>query len=714
MQRRMSFRIDMNTCARIIGGFFAVWTVLFLIHFALGTSFVSAQVSDPSAITVSNLTTTSDADGKAETISGTASNYGTTTALTIAAATPGGSFPQTLSAPIGTGGKFTVTMSSLFPGERYLYSIFDPLGKTVSEGNFFITADPNSGKATPPTTATATATPSDTSVLISGSADPKGATTVAVFYQHDGSTGTPGEWHATVDLAYKFSATITGLDANTKYVYWVKTEDGTSLVSQQRFTTKVSTGTGTGGGTSGGTTGGTSGTTTGGTTTGGTASGPLGTPDTTSPAKAKAFFTPSGTTASVVVMVTGRYFDEGVVIKYGTSAKSLTGSEYALFDGLRMDHGVNGNAYTGTFFGLKPLTQYYYEVLGTDGSKLMTAPATFSTTVGTTNDVYRFNVVLGMDASEVKATEATISGRVALVTNTIDVRIDINGDGTYDSVKTPPVGSDKTFKFKVTDLQPDHVYSFVATKVGDPTVLLTYRQSFKTTAVGFAPYVVSVTDTTAKIASKFTDGVQSPGVIFGTDETDISTTPIALTKGSDGLYTANLSGLKADTAYIYKIVGKDKDGKVINYSNAYSFLTAKTGDTIVPTVPQIADATPVTPIKYKGFGIVTCKGGLVTDAAKQGKPVGQQACGFPELILLIANIIDFLIFLVAPIIATAVILVAGWLIMTAGGSAENVTKAKGMFMKAVIGLVLAMGAWIIVKFVLVTLGYDDTIFAHFY
>ena len=132
-----------------------------------------------------------------------------------------------------------------------------------------------------------------------------------------------------------------------------------------------------------------------------------------------------------------------------------------------------------------------------------------------------------------------------------------------------------------------------------------------------------------------------------------------------------------------------------------------------------AQTTTTPPITYTGGALVQCgngvNGGIVSDPATAGGvPVGEQSCGFPQLMQLISRIIDFLLFLVAPIIAAGIILWSGILVLTAAGSTENISKAKGMFTKAVIGLVIALSAWLIVKFIFVSLGYDTTLFPTFY
>lgn len=93
---------------------------------------------------------------------------------------------------------------------------------------------------------------------------------------------------------------------------------------------------------------------------------------------------------------------------------------------------------------------------------------------------------------------------------------------------------------------------------------------------------------------------------------------------------------------------------------------------------------------------------------------GRQACGFPQLIQLLINIMDFLLFIVAPIIMVLTILYAGFLMLFSGGSTENISKAKGLFLKAVIGMAIAMSAWIFIKFILVTLKVDTKVFPAFW
>ena len=79
-------------------------------------------------------------------------------------------------------------------------------------------------------------------------------------------------------------------------------------------------------------------------------------------------------------------------------------------------------------------------------------------------------------------------------------------------------------------------------------------------------------------------------------------------------------------------------------------------------------------------------------------------CTFESLILLINNVLKFIFTKLAVPIAAIMFVYAGFLLVTAqGGEAKG--KAKTIFTNTVLGLVLAAGAYLIVKLVLVTLGY---------
>jgi amino acid transporter len=96
-------------------------------------------------------------------------------------------------------------------------------------------------------------------------------------------------------------------------------------------------------------------------------------------------------------------------------------------------------------------------------------------------------------------------------------------------------------------------------------------------------------------------------------------------------------------------------------------------------------------------GIIPCG----TDAT------GNKQCKFNDLIELVYNLINFVIKYLALPIAGIMFAYAGILLVTAPGD-ESKTKAKNIFMNVVWGLILAVGAWIIVTTFLSIAGYRDT------
>jgi hypothetical protein len=85
-------------------------------------------------------------------------------------------------------------------------------------------------------------------------------------------------------------------------------------------------------------------------------------------------------------------------------------------------------------------------------------------------------------------------------------------------------------------------------------------------------------------------------------------------------------------------------------------------------------------------------------------------CGFDELLGLVGAIINFILGKMVLPIAAILLAYVGFLYLSSGSNPANRTKAKEILWKLVVGLVIALAAWLIVRTILVTLGYDDTIF----
>ena len=87
-----------------------------------------------------------------------------------------------------------------------------------------------------------------------------------------------------------------------------------------------------------------------------------------------------------------------------------------------------------------------------------------------------------------------------------------------------------------------------------------------------------------------------------------------------------------------------------------------------------------------------------------------EPCDFNYLMTLINNIISFILITLATPIFALIIIYAGWLYIRCGGSSENVSKAKHIFKNALIGYVIALAAWLIVKSILAALGFTGETF----
>ena len=83
--------------------------------------------------------------------------------------------------------------------------------------------------------------------------------------------------------------------------------------------------------------------------------------------------------------------------------------------------------------------------------------------------------------------------------------------------------------------------------------------------------------------------------------------------------------------------------------------------------------------------------------------------GWRELLLLVNNLVTFALKYMATPIAAIMFAYAGFIMVTAGEESSSAkTKAKGIFLNTVIGFVLALAAWLIVRLLLEILGWNGS------
>ncbi len=105
---------------------------------------------------------------------------------------------------------------------------------------------------------------------------------------------------------------------------------------------------------------------------------------------------------------------------------------------------------------------------------------------------------------------------------------------------------------------------------------------------------------------------------------------------------------------------------------------------------------------YKGI-VPKCN---ITGSLNESGDDFAEPCGFTALIELINNVINFLLVWFATPLAAVILAYAGFTYLTSGGSAEKATKAKHMLTSMIMGYVIALAAWLIIKTILSAVGFE--------
>ncbi len=115
----------------------------------------------------------------------------------------------------------------------------------------------------------------------------------------------------------------------------------------------------------------------------------------------------------------------------------------------------------------------------------------------------------------------------------------------------------------------------------------------------------------------------------------------------------------------------------------------------VIVIALVMISMPLVPSVSYALEIVPC--GNEPDAVTAAK-----SCNFDKLILLAQRVMDFMIFISIPI-ATIIFTYVGVLILTSQGNTGTITKAKGIAWNVLIGFIVILSAWLLVRTILVIL-----------
>ena len=114
------------------------------------------------------------------------------------------------------------------------------------------------------------------------------------------------------------------------------------------------------------------------------------------------------------------------------------------------------------------------------------------------------------------------------------------------------------------------------------------------------------------------------------------------------------------------------------------------------TDPACADANG-------NYGLIQCGcGAPVIDATTKRCT---NCCEIDDFFGVIMRIYNFLVTMIATPLAVVAISIGAILMMTSAGNPNLMSKGKGIFWMAIIGLVLVFGSYLIINFVLKTIGY---------
>jgi hypothetical protein len=173
--------------------------------------------------------------------------------------------------------------------------------------------------------------------------------------------------------------------------------------------------------------------------------------------------------------------------------------------------------------------------------------------------------------------------------------------------------------------------------------------------------------------------VHAQGVSFKRDPLcgDITTTCCdgkdnQIGDGQDYGYGVGQGDGKAD---FYGLIGQ-KDGKI--------FIYPPDPACIKPTSEEIADL----PVEGK---LIPCT----------------NKCSFPDVVKILNNLLTFLITTIFLPLFILVFMYAGYQYLTAQGNPSKVANVKKLLMNVVIGLVIVLTAWLVVKVLFQTIGVDE-------
>lgn len=396
-----------------------------------------------------------------------------------------------------------------------------------------------------------------------------------------------------------------------------------------------------------------------------------------------------------------------VSLAFDAADGSQSGETIAMLD-------RSGGKFVAEVGGLDPATKYYYQIIDTATGVALTKSLSFTTK----------NTLYGFTITKVTETSANLFGQVAVAKPDLSILWGEQEVTEYQHEFSPNIRGDKKFSEDLVDLLPNTKYKVLFVKRSNPNVRLGGPYGFQTLSIIAAPYTINIKDKTATIGTRLPKKLSGVKVYYGLKSNALENEE-PMIEGDEGVYTASLQDLSPNTEYFYKVVGRDDTGAPVVYGSTTVIGLDTNGNPLyMGSVFSFRTQTNQAPVPTKviqdtvgKFGIVAntdaTKKGLVPDCTGVDKD-GNTYCTFKDFLKLVNTVIGYLVFVVMPTVGVIVLMVAGFIMLTSQGSAEKVSQAKSLITRTFIAILIVTGAWLIVKTVFVTLGYDSSLFPNIF
>lgn len=280
---------------------------------------------------------------------------------------------------------------------------------------------------------------------------------------------------------------------------------------------------------------------------------------------------------------------------------------------------------------------------------------------------------------------------------------------SYNNSITVPSSASGTASASFTGLSSGGSYSGSVTSSVDPLVTVNFTS--QVTATGGAPTITSIYTTTGSMPGTTTGTVGDYVTITGTDLINVSW---VIFKGAGNVPTTTNP---SPTTITVRVPPGATSGPITVHTLNNGDATSVESFTVTGTtttsggIGSSNNSSSSSSVGGSG-GNVEFHGLVPVCNTKVNSTTGafDDPCDFNMVMAIINKVINYLlVYLVTPLFALILVYV-GWLYLSASGSSENVTKAKKILRNAVIGFVIALAAWLIVKTILTTLGFTGPMF----